>query len=68
MWVGAKVLAPETVSPSYGSFTKSKLDDSEVKINQKKKMIEIKMSSEIFDSEELMTHDSVLYPFLCTSR
>lgn len=67
MWVGAKVLAPETVSPSYGSFTKSKLDDSEVKINQKK-MIEIEMSSEIFDSEELMTHDSVLYPFLYTSR
>lgn len=67
MWVGAKVLAPETVSPSYGSFTKSKLDDSEVKISQKK-MIEIKMSSEIFDSEELMTHDSVLYPFLYTSR
>ena len=67
MWVGAKALAPETVSPSYGSFTKSKLDDCEVKINQKK-MIEIKMISEIFDSEALMTHDSVLYPFLYTSR
>ena len=35
MWVGAKVLTPETVSPFYGSFTKSKLDDSEVKINPK---------------------------------
>lgn len=67
MWVGAKALAPETVSPSYGSFTKSKLDDSEIKINPKK-MIEIKMSSEIFDSEALMSHDSVLYPFLYTSR
>lgn len=67
MWVGARALAPETVSPSYGSFTKSKLDDSEVKINQKD-MIEIKMSSEIFDSEALMTNDSVLYPFLYTSR
>lgn len=67
MWMGAKALAPETVSPSYGSFTKSKLDDSEVKINQKD-MIEIKMSSEIFDSEALMTNDSVLYPFLYTSR
>lgn len=67
MWVGAKALAPETVSSSYGSFTKSKLDDSEVKINQKD-MIEIKMSSEIFDSEALMTNDIVLYPFLYTSR
>ena len=67
MWMGAKALAPETVSPSYRSFTKSKLDDSEVKINQKD-MIEIKMSSEIFDSEALMTNDSVLYPFLYTSR
>lgn len=67
MWVGAKALAPETVRPPYGSFKKSKLDDSEVKINQKD-MIEIKMSSEIFDSEALMTHDSVLYPFLYTSR
>lgn len=67
MWVGARALAPETVSPSYGSFTKSKLDDSEVKINQKD-MIEIKMSSEIFDSEALMTNDIVLYPFLYTSR